>query len=149
MEGKNVYLDSSAILKRYLKEGGSGEVDRIFLGAESRNYKIYFSVWNVGEVVGILDKEFNKMKGKFLQDRIGDFLNELDRLVSMGAIETVEINMSAIFQAIRLVVKYRIYIADALQIVSYKQAGCDSFLTGDRRLSEVAGAEGLSCSCLG
>ncbi|MEM2940535.1 MAG: hypothetical protein QW304_03170 [Thermoproteota archaeon] len=35
------------------------------------------------------------------------------------------------------------YVADALQIVSAKQAGARKLVTGDRRLAEVSMIEGL------
>lgn len=48
MKEKNVYLDSSAIVKRYVSEKGSEAVDFIFDNAEAEKAKISFSIWNVG-----------------------------------------------------------------------------------------------------
>ncbi|RLI84796.1 MAG: PIN domain nuclease, partial [Archaeoglobales archaeon] len=53
---KRVYLDSSAIVKRYIKERGTEVVDLVFDNAELGNVKIFFSIWNIGEVLGVLDR---------------------------------------------------------------------------------------------
>jgi len=42
-----------------------------------------------------------------------------------------------------VVPKHHIYVADALQIASSKEASADLFLGADRRLLEAATAEGL------
>ena len=50
-----IYLDSSALTKRYLYEAGSSAVDEIFRGAEAGDLVVAFSIWNIGEVLGVLD----------------------------------------------------------------------------------------------
>lgn len=47
-----LYLDSSAIVKRYVVEPGTEVVDEVFERAEAREVFVVFSVWNVGEVLG-------------------------------------------------------------------------------------------------
>jgi len=42
-----------------------------------------------------------------------------------------------------LAVKHHIYVADALQISSSREAGCDLFLGADKRLLDAASAEGI------
>ena len=51
-----VYLDSSAVAKRYVEEKGSDLVDRIYSRAEAGDLQMAFSIWNVGEVLGVLDR---------------------------------------------------------------------------------------------
>jgi len=51
-----VYLDTSAIIKRYVREPGSELVNEVYEKALSGNVTLSFSVWNVGEVLGALDK---------------------------------------------------------------------------------------------
>jgi predicted nucleic acid-binding protein len=50
-----VYLDSSAIIKRYVLEEGSDKVKEIYLEALNGAATLHFSVWNLGEVLGALD----------------------------------------------------------------------------------------------
>ncbi len=52
----SVYLDSSTISKRYIIEKGTDTADLIFDECEIENTKIYFSIWNIGEVLGVFDK---------------------------------------------------------------------------------------------
>ena len=54
MNVKSVYLDSSAIVKRYVAEKGSKVIDKIYDKAENSQLKIVFSIWNIGEVIGVV-----------------------------------------------------------------------------------------------
>ncbi len=143
MKEQIVYLDSSAIVKRYLNEVGTDIVDQLFKRAEIRENILYFSIWNVGEVIGVFDRYNRVKKGKALIGLIDDFVNELSRLSNIGSVETVGITLPIIFESVNIVVKYKIYIADALQIVSCKNAACDEFITADKNLYNVALKEGL------
>jgi len=51
-----IYLDSSAIVKRYIEEPGSNVVRELYLKAYSGEVLLSFSVWNVGEVLGAFDR---------------------------------------------------------------------------------------------
>ncbi|WP_228546745.1 hypothetical protein [Hyperthermus butylicus] len=48
----------------------------------------------------------------------------------------------------RLVLRHHIYVADALQIVSARYAQADLLATGDKRLGQVAAAEGVKALVL-
>ena len=50
------YLDSSAIIKRYIKEPGSEIIKQLYQRAYTGELKICFSIWNIGEVLGALDR---------------------------------------------------------------------------------------------
>jgi len=49
------YLDSSAIVKRYVLEPGSDVVAEVYEGALDGELILSFSAWNIGEVLGVLD----------------------------------------------------------------------------------------------
>lgn len=147
MPGQIVYLDSSAIIKRYLSEEGTEAADSLFKEAENKNVVLCFSIWNIGEVIGALDKNNRRSKNK-LSESISDFVNELERLNRAGSIETVNITLPIIFKAARVLLRYKLYIADALQIVSCKEANCSRFFTADRRVHEAAIEEGLNSSLM-
>jgi len=51
--------------------------------------------------------------------------------------------LDALSESWRLALKHRIYAADALQISTAKNAEADLFLTSEKRLNEIAEAEGL------
>ncbi len=143
MTDQTVYLDSSAIVKRYLNEEGTDIVDSLFKEAENKSTVLCFSIWNIGEVIGVLDKNDRRRKIKFPKS-VDNFVNELGRLDKSGSIKTVEITLPLIFDASRILLKYKLYMADALQIVSCKEANCSDFYTADKRVHEAAVSEGLN-----
>jgi len=55
MSEKRVYLDSSAIIKRYVKEDGSEIVKNLYINSYDKIHKIVFNIWNIGEVLGVFD----------------------------------------------------------------------------------------------
>ena len=48
-----VYLDSSAIVKRYILESGSEVVSNVYCKALNGELTLSFSTWNIGEVLGV------------------------------------------------------------------------------------------------
>jgi len=51
-----IYLDSSAIVKRYIEEPESNVVRELYLKAYSGEVLLSFSIWNVREVLGAFDR---------------------------------------------------------------------------------------------
>jgi hypothetical protein len=56
------YLDSSALVKRYISEPGSDSVDDIFEGALFGSNVIIISYWNIGEAATVFDKFSRRTK---------------------------------------------------------------------------------------
>lgn len=140
MQERLVYLDTSAIVKRYVKEKGTDIVDEIFKSAELKDVTIYLSLWNIGEAVTVFDR-YSRKKLVKLNVVLDNFLNELSRLSSIGSLETINITSTLMGDSIEYILKYHIYVADALQIASCKYAKCDEFLTSDRKLADAVNAE--------
>jgi len=134
------YLDSSTIVKRYVVEPGTRIVDEIFDRAEAGELHIIFSLWNVGEVIGVLDERVRRgwiSEGDF-NLALRKFAGELTNLLRLGFLEIVPTSTSVLIDGWRLIVNLHIYEADALQISTCTHSGCDSLLTGDRRLVAAA-----------
>jgi predicted nucleic acid-binding protein len=53
---KTVYLDTSAIVEQYVQEAGSDVIAQVYSKARLGDLRIAYSVWNIGEVLGVLDK---------------------------------------------------------------------------------------------
>jgi len=70
-------------------------------------------------------------------------LSRLHRLYIIG------VSPSLLRASIELVLKYRIYVADALQIASAKKVDSSLIVTADRSLVSIAEAEGLECFYVG
>ena len=143
MPEQTVYLDSGAIVKRYIKEGGSEIVDKVFENAERSNTVIFCSFWCIGEVVGVFDRH-NRIGDAKLESTLSKFSNEMERLSSKGSFRVINVSSELIFEAIQQVLKHHIYIADALQIATSRSINCDKFLTSDKALNEAAKKEGIN-----
>jgi predicted nucleic acid-binding protein len=146
MRGTIVYLDSSSVIKRYIKEPGSARIRDIYLKAYSGELALAFSGWNLGEVLGALDKARaqNRLdREKYITSK-RRFLLDTKRLVKLGMALLIPVKTGLLVEGWKLIERYHIYQADALQIVSAKAINASEFLTGDKGLDEIARAENLN-----
>jgi uncharacterized protein len=145
MQGKPVYLDTSSLAKRYIVEKGSNVVDKVYGESEAGSLRVTFSIWNIGEAVGVFDRY--RVRGlisdaEFKRAR-HDLVSESLKMSRLESLSILPMTSSALAASWSLVSKHHIYVADALQISSSKEAGAEIFLGADRRLLEAAAAEGL------
>ncbi len=139
------YLDSSAIVKRYVSEPGSSAVDYVFDKGWAGEIYLTTSIWNIGEVLGVLD--IRRRRGWLSEDdferTLKDFVSETLRLLRLKILEIVPILTSIIVKAWPLILAEHIYEADALQIQTCIWSTSNVFLSGDRELVDVALKVGL------
>ena len=146
-----VYLDSSAIVKRYVLETGSDVVGDFYERVLNGELNVAFSAWNIGEVLGVLYKYFRRGwlgKEDYEMARL-QFIGEILKLIRLKLVKIIPVRTELLISTWNLVEKYHIYQADALQVVSAKYIGATNFLTGDKLLFEVAVKEGLNSTYLG
>ncbi|MEM0006682.1 MAG: type II toxin-antitoxin system VapC family toxin [Candidatus Bathyarchaeia archaeon] len=141
-----VYLDSSSLVKRYVKEPGSKIAKEVYLKAYSGELTITFNSWNIGEVLGAFDKAHVRgiLSNRNYLIAKGKFLLETRRLARLGVLRLIPIRFRLLIESWRLLEKHHLYQADALQIVSAKAVNATNFLTGDKRVYEAAKTEGLN-----
>jgi predicted nucleic acid-binding protein len=146
-----VYLDSSAIVKRYVLEEGSGRAREVYLEALNGAATLHFSVWNVGEVLGALDTYYrrNWLISEDYEAARESFIAETVRLMKLGVVKVVPVRSKLLAESWPLVEKHHIYEADALQIVSAKNIGADKLLSGDQRLVDISNKEEINAAYLG
>ncbi len=151
MKGRIVYLDSSTIIKRYIKEPGSDYVRETYLKCYSGDITLSFSIWNIGEVLGAFDKArtIGRIDAETYAIVKRRFLLEVRRMARLGSLLIVPLKTRILKDSWKLIERHHIYEADALQIISAKYVNSAEFLTGDRRLHEVALKEGLKSRYLG
>jgi len=136
-----VYLDTSALVKRYIGEDNSEKIDSLFDKAYREEIILVTSQWNVAEAAVVFDKYqrrgfINAMETfKLLQ-------NEMEMMVRLGLFKIISVS-GVIAESVPLVFEHHIYVADALQILTCKREKCDLFITFDKKLIDVAKAEGL------
>jgi len=140
-----VYLDSSAIVKRYIDEPGSKVIRDLYLKAYEREVRLAYSIWNIGEVLGVFDRarrldRINEEEYDIVRRR---FLGESKRMMKLDIVVILPVKVKTLKEAWRLVEKHHIYIADSLQISSAKYINSEEFFTSDEKLHKAALAEGL------
>lgn len=140
-----IYLDSSAILKRYLEEQGSEVADVVFDKAQAGSLEIGFNIINTGEVLGIIDK--HRRRGQLTlseqQASLEKFFGETLRLLNIRTLQVHPCSFSIVTDAWDLIFSHQLYIIDALQITSAREMNSDILLTGDKRLAAAASKENL------
>jgi predicted nucleic acid-binding protein len=151
MTEKVVYLDSSAIVKRYVYEIGSEFIRAQYNDVYFGNVLLSFNVWNIGEVIGVFDRAHRQKRitGKQLDEVMGRFSNETARLKKISRIRIITLSESILERSWDVIVKHHIYVADAIQITSAIETGCKEFYTGDEKLHKIALSYGLNSIYLG
>jgi predicted nucleic acid-binding protein len=140
MNAKNVYLDTSSIVKRYVEEKGSELLDNVYGRAEVGDLRISFSIWNVGELIGALDQHRSRKLISEVEFRasIKNFLAETIKLLRIGHLDMRSPTANIFVDAWSLILSSHIYEADAIQIATAKSLECDFFLSADAELIEAA-----------
>jgi len=121
------------LVKRYVKEEGSQELDRLYKKGYSGEVEMVVSLWNIGEFMGVLDKYKNRK----------EISSETESLLGRKAMTLEYLDPNLLSSSWALILKHGIYAADAIQIVSAHLNSCDCFLSGDRKLVDIARREGL------
>jgi predicted nucleic acid-binding protein len=139
------------MMKRYIQEKGSEEIQRVYFEALNGEITLSLSVWNIGEILGAFDKYLQR---KWLAVREHGaareaFINEMTRLVRLDIIKLVPVKTSILAESWSMIEKYSIYQADAVQITSARSLQVDQLLTGDKRLAEISEKEDIETHLIG
>ncbi len=134
------------MVKRYVEAPRSKIVREVYLKAYLAELVIAFSSWNIGEVLGSFDIALirgNLSQKDYSSARKRLFL-ETRRLIRLEALKLIPLRLKLLIECWSLLERHHIYQADALQIASTKIINATNFFTGDKKLYEVAKAEGLN-----
>lgn len=139
------YLDSSVIVKRYVSEPGSSSVDLVFDKGEAGEICLATSIWNFGEVLGVLDEKLRR--GWLAEDEfktaLENFASEMARMARLKVLEVVPVVTPILVDSWPLILRQHIYEADALQIQTCIYCGGDVLLSADKELIDLATKRGL------
>ncbi|MBS3794906.1 MAG: type II toxin-antitoxin system VapC family toxin [Candidatus Thorarchaeota archaeon] len=141
---ENIYLDTSALVKRFLEEEGTNIVDSLFDKCYDEKAKLVLSQFNVGEATVVFNKYENRDIIPSAEEPFQILYNELSLLCKLGSVRVVPLLGKIVNDSIPLIFKYDLYIADAIQIKTCLYQECSCFATFDRKLQNVAEAEGLN-----
>ena len=142
------YLDTSALVKRYVAESGSSVVDEIFGGVYRGMGILTFSYWNIAEAVVVFDK-YERRLGLKARELLRNLLREVKTLSNLHRIIIIDVTPSILRTTIKLILKYHVYVADALQVASAISSKSNKFVTGDKDLARIAETEGLETIYVG
>ena len=140
-----LYLDSNVIVKRYIAERGSESVAEIYQRSDTKEIGICFSIWNIGETVGVIDQYQRRgwiTEGQFT-GAISGLAGETLRLMRIEALELLPVGSSELSETWDLIRRYHIYQGDAVQIIACKSSKADKLISADKMLLDVAEKEGL------
>ena len=146
-----MYLDTSAIVKRYIVEDGSDRVNEFYENALNGDLILAFSIWNIGETIGVFDKYYRRgwISREDYERVLFMFRIESRRLIKLGLLKIIPVRSRLLVRAWKLITKYHVYVGDALQILSAKYVNADKLVTGDKRVHDMAIAESLNAVYLG
>jgi len=136
----NVFLDSSALVKRYLAEAGTDAVLDLFNQAST----VAASRLTWLEITSVLARRAKQLP----QTDAEEVFRSLDEDFAV-LIEIVELKHSVMTEARAIARRHALRSGDSIQLASVKEAKTNyglglQFVASDRRLLEAARAEGLS-----
>lgn len=134
------FFDTSALVKRYHIEPGSGEVDRIFNDSEGA-----FAISNITitEFTSALTRKLNK--GDISQEDLAHALSEFSKDV-ISEFWIIDLERSHINHSVALVMKHNLRTLDSLQLailLSIRNSN-PTLVASDKALELAASAEGVN-----
>lgn len=138
------YIDSSALVKKYIGEPGSDRVENLFREVVS----VLTSVLTELELVSFAERA--KRESKIDSPEYRRIIAAFERDFQDGAISVLAIDHDVLRNARRLIRQRRLRVQDAIQLASALSAnrlagGEIVFICADRSLLEAARLEGLKC----
>ena len=124
------YFDSSALTKRYISEPGSGNIDRLFLEAES----IVVSSICLLEIISALSRLLREKKLNVPQ------YNQCKRAVleDFASFEVCQLSSEVLNTTIAVLEDSRLRAADAIHVASAVEAKVSRFVSSDAKQIEAA-----------
>jgi predicted nucleic acid-binding protein len=125
-----IYLDSSALAKRYIKEPGSERVLQICSEAS----EIYLSILSIPELISA----FNRLKreGKLQPKVYQQLKKEMSKDVNEASV--IPLNHNILRRSIRCLEQSRVKTLDALHIATASETTCKLFVSADLQQCRAA-----------
>ena len=130
-----IFADTSALLKRYVREDGTDGVNRSLAGATALAVSAVFLV----EAFSALSRR--RIAGELDAHDYAGIRSEL--LEDLCDIEVVPLDDETLALAVALVERRSLRTLDSLPLACALVAASDGFLCADRKLLAAAAAEGL------
>lgn len=132
-----LYLDSSALAKRYVAEPGGDQVQALM---EANRGRLFTSVATWAEVLSVLARCQRESRFSAREYRLQQRAFSLD----WSALHAIEVILPVLAPARRLIERHALRAYDAIQLCSALWIGRPLFACFDERLRRAAAAEGLT-----
>ena len=142
MDESRIYLDTSILIKRYVKEEGSDLADWYFHMAQRGETVMCLSEINLGEAAAVFDTYSRRMRID-ANVRLQTMLSELKGLERSSSVEIYPVSSYLIRKAIKTVLEQHIYIIDAIQLETCIEAHGTVFCSADKELNATAKRIGM------
>jgi len=136
-----LFLDSSALAKRYVREVGTERVVALCADAD----EVVVSIIALPEVVSTLNRL--RRGGRLSDSEYATIKQEV--VADLADATTLEVTPSIVNKALTCLERSRLRASDALHIATAMGAAPDLFLTGDRRQREGGTKAGLKIEGVG
>ena len=131
-----VFIDSSALVKRYIEEPGSERVAELIEKAK----EVAVCIVCIPEVLSACNRLVREKK--INSDQYEWIKNEF--LLDMGEFVVIDITNEVVIRSIHCLEKGALRSLDALHIAAAVEYKCGMFITGDRRQKNIANVIGLN-----
>jgi len=131
----NVFLDSSALAKRYVEEPGSDRVEEILSSASS----LGVSVISLPEVVSALCRR--RREGKLSRQQYSKAKQALSEDIADASV--VNVTERVISRAVDFLERWPLRSSDSLQVASATEWMAELFVSADERQCAAARGSGL------
>jgi len=136
-----LFLDSSALAKRYVREAGTDRVVALCADAD----EVVVSILALPEVVSTLNRL--RREGRLSDSEYATIRQEVAD--DLAGATTMELTPSVVDKALVCLERSRLRASDALHVATAMEAAPDLFLTGDRRQREGAMKAGVKVEGVG
>ncbi len=128
-----------------MKERGSLALDHLFSRADSQKLRVAFSTWNIGEVMGVLNKRYQRrdLTRDEFSLALQNFASDVPRMMRTGSLELLPVSQTILTESLRILLEEHIYQADALQIASCMKSASELFVAAEESLVRAAKKQGL------
>lgn len=139
-----IYLDTSALIKRYVEEQGTELVDRLFERA-SPEITLVISLWNLSESMVALDKYRRRgaISDEELRGVVRHLIAEIREYWEKGYLRIVPLHPDLVVETWRYILNQHVYAGDAVQLATCVRERCDFLVAADQQLLEVCRQVGI------
>jgi Predicted nucleic acid-binding protein, contains PIN domain len=139
----NVYLDTSAYVKRYINEANSDAIDALFNDAYNNKIKFITSILTIGEISIVFDKLWRRQIINDPIEMFNRFYDEVRNLIKLNAIDLININSDIMIRSSKICMDLHKPLADVIHIVSSMNIS-SIFITADKEQNSIASSLGIN-----